>query len=132
MPYFGELEAAIMDAVWAADTPVTVRDVLQRLERDPEPAYTTVQTVMDILFRKGWLTRAKKGRVNMYGAASSRQAYVSGLMEEALGKAEDRTVALVRFVEGMDPEENAALHRLLNAAKATESDPSTGQRGRGR
>lgn len=121
-----------MDAVWAAGTPVTVRDVLGRLERDPVPAYTTVQTVMDVLFRKGWLTRVKRGRVNVYGAAASRQAYVSGLMEEALGKAEDRTVALVRFVEGMDPEENAALRRLLSVAKTTASDPATGRRGRAR
>jgi predicted transcriptional regulator len=118
MPYFGDLEAAIMDAVWVSDEPVRVRDVLERLERDPEPAYTTVQTVMDILFRKGWLTRVKKGRVNLYAAAASRQDYVSGLMDEALAAAEDRTAALVRFFEDMDPEETAALRRMLGAAKS--------------
>jgi predicted transcriptional regulator len=118
MPRFGDLEAAIMDAVWTADATVRVRDVLERLDRDPEPAYTTVQTVMDVLFRKGWLTRIKKGRVNMYAAASSRQDYVSGLMDEALEAADDRTVALARFFERMDPDENAALRRLLGAARS--------------
>ncbi|AEW95109.1 MULTISPECIES: BlaI/MecI/CopY family transcriptional regulator [Streptomycetaceae] len=121
MPYFGDLEAAIMNAVWASDEPVRVRDVLERLDRDPGPAYTTVQTVMDILFRKGWLTRVKKGRVNLYAAAASRDDYVSGLMDEALAAAEDRTAALVRFFEGMDPEETATLRRMLGAAKSGQS-----------
>jgi predicted transcriptional regulator len=124
MPYFGDLEAAIMDAVWASGEPVRVRDVLERLEREPEPAYTTVQTVMDILFRKGWLTRVKKGRVNLYAAAAGREDYVSGLMDEALSAAEDRTAALVKFFEGMDPEETATLRQMLGAAKSGEpADP---------
>lgn len=120
MPHFGGLEAAIMDVAWASDRPLRVRDVLGRLHRDPEPAYTTVQTVMDILFRKGWLRRAKEGRVNLYTAAGSRQDYVSGLMDEALAEAEDRTQALARFFEDLDPEENAALRRLIGAARTGE------------
>jgi predicted transcriptional regulator len=118
MPRFGDLEAAIMDAVWAAGGPVRVREVLEGIERDPEPAYTTVQTVMDVLFRKGWLTRIKEGRVNMYAAASSRQDYVSGLMDEALEAADDRTAALAKFFERMDPEESAELRRLLGSARS--------------
>lgn len=118
MPHFGDLEAAIMDAVWASEGPVRVREVLERLERDPEPAYTTVQTVMDILHRKGWLTRAKAGRVNLYTAAASREDYVSGLMDEALAVARDRTAALVRFFEAMDPDEAATLRRVLGAARS--------------
>ncbi|MFC6706617.1 BlaI/MecI/CopY family transcriptional regulator [Flexivirga alba] len=73
MPRFGDLEAAIMDQVWALGDPVRVRDVLEELQRSPVPAYTTVQTVMDILFRKGWLTRRKHGRANLYAAAASRR-----------------------------------------------------------
>jgi predicted transcriptional regulator len=125
MPRFGDLEAAIMDAVWAVDAPVRVRDVLERIERDPEPAYTTVQTVMDVLFRKGWLTRTKKGRVNMYTAGASRQDYVGGLMDEALEAADDRTAALAKFFERMDPDENATLRRLLGGARSgTPQEPA--------
>lgn len=120
MPYFGALEAAIMDAVWASDRPVRVREVLERLDRDPEPAYTTVQTVMDILFRKGWLTRAKAGRVNLYAAAATREDYVSGLLDEALSAADDRTAALVRFFEGIDPEEAATVRRALSTPRPPE------------
>jgi predicted transcriptional regulator len=118
MPHFGDLEAAIMDAVWAVDGDVRVRDVMERLERRPAPAYTTVQTVMDILYRKGWLTRAKAGRVNLYAAAASREDYVSGLMDEALAVTKDRTAALARFFQDMDPQESAELRRMLNSAKS--------------
>ncbi|WP_198358709.1 BlaI/MecI/CopY family transcriptional regulator [Streptomyces fildesensis] len=121
MPHFGDLEAAIMNAVWATNGPVCVRDVLEQLDREPEPAYTTVQTVMDILYRKGWMTRVKRGRINFYEATASREDYVAGLMNEALAVADDRTAMLVKFVEGMEPGEGAALRQLLNTAKTEES-----------
>ncbi|TMK97155.1 MAG: BlaI/MecI/CopY family transcriptional regulator, partial [Actinobacteria bacterium] len=48
---FGPLEAEVMDAVWAARAPVTVRKVMGHLnEGRAEPlAYTTVMTVMSRL-----------------------------------------------------------------------------------
>jgi predicted transcriptional regulator len=54
---FGELEATIMDRLWSRDAPATVRDVLNDLRRRREIAYTTVLTVMDNLYKKGWLRR---------------------------------------------------------------------------
>jgi len=66
VPHFGDLEAAIMDEVWAADGPIRVRAVVDSLNRERPLAYTTVQTVMDVLYRKGWLTRTKDRRFNMY------------------------------------------------------------------
>lgn len=121
-----------MDAVWTVDEPVCVRDVLGRLDRDPQPAYTTVQTVMDILFRKGWLSRTKRGRVNYYTASARRDDYVSGLMNEALAETADRTAALVRFVEGMDPAETDTLRRMLSdaqrSAAGADAAPAAGTR----
>lgn len=112
-----------MDQVWALGDGVRVRDVLEGLERSPVPAYTTVQTVMDILFRKGWLTRCKHGRVNLYTAAASREDYVAQLMGEALAEAQDRPAVLVRLVEEMDPAESAELRALLEAARSHVMDP---------
>ncbi|MFJ3658743.1 BlaI/MecI/CopY family transcriptional regulator [Streptomyces nigra] len=118
MAQFGQLEAAIMDAVWAAGVPLRVREVLERLDRDPEPAYNTVHTVTEILHRKGWLSKEKDGRAYRYGATKSREEYVAGLMGEALSAAEDRTATLARFVEHMQPGEAEELHRLLGQAVA--------------
>lgn len=118
MPHFGDLEAAVMDEVWAAAGPVRVREVLEQINRDRDLAYTTVQTVMDVLYRKGWLTRVKEGRVNIYAASASREDYVAGLVGEALAVTDDRAAAMLRFVEDMDPRDVAKLRRALDVAKS--------------
>ena len=59
MARFGDLEAAIMDVVWTAGAPVRVRAVSEQLNRDRPLAFNTVQTVMENLYRKGWLGRHK-------------------------------------------------------------------------
>ncbi|MFE2185049.1 BlaI/MecI/CopY family transcriptional regulator [Streptomyces sp. NPDC059455] len=117
MPRFGDLEAAIMDTVWAADKPLRVREVLERLDREPEPAYNTVHTVTEVLHRKGWLSKEKDGRAFRYGATASREQYVAGLMGEVLAVADDRAAAVVSLVESMEPDEAAELRRLLAAAR---------------
>lgn len=115
LPKFGDLESAIMNVVWQTDDSLLVREVLDRLERDL--AYNTVQTVMEILHRKGWLTKERDGRAFRYEAAASRDDYVSGLVGEALAVSDDSTAALVGFVERMQPEEVGELRRLLDSAR---------------
>ncbi|MBO1269678.1 BlaI/MecI/CopY family transcriptional regulator [Arthrobacter cavernae] len=115
MPKFGDLESAIMEQIWHAEGPLLVREVLEGLDRGL--AYNTVHTVTEILHRKGWLTKERDGRAFRYGAAAGRDKYVAGLVTEALSVTDDRTAALVGFVEGMRPEEADELHRLLSAAR---------------
>lgn len=114
---FGELEAAIMDIVWSSDDPLAVRDVLERLRAERSLAYTTVQTVMDILHRKGWLSRQKDGRAYRYQPTATREDYAAGLMTEVLAATSDRTAALVRLFERMDPAEVAELRSALDEAR---------------
>ncbi|MFH8628255.1 BlaI/MecI/CopY family transcriptional regulator, partial [Streptomyces vietnamensis] len=42
MQGLGELEALVMDVLWRSTEPVRVRDVIDGLDDDREPAYTTV------------------------------------------------------------------------------------------
>ncbi|WP_156726407.1 BlaI/MecI/CopY family transcriptional regulator [Streptomyces apocyni] len=116
---FGELEQAIMDAVWAADGPLTVREVLERLnreraqERAQELAYNTVQTVTEILHRKGWLSRAKDGRAFRYRSTKSREEYAASLIDQVWATGADRTATLVRLFDAMDEDEVAELRAAL-------------------
>lgn len=112
---FGELEAAVMQRLWDRATPATVRDVHTELVRQRELAYTTVLTVMDKLFRKGWLTREPQGRAHVYRPAVSREQYVAGLMREALTDSGDRAQALLHFVGQMTLDEAAALRQALTS-----------------
>ena len=124
MPRFGELEAVIMERVWAADGPVRVRDVVEDLQRDRKIAYTTVQTVMEILRRKGWLEREKDGRAHRYWSPATADDYTAQLMDEALEQAPDRSSALMRFVERMDPAEAEQLHDALGRARSQDGAQS--------
>jgi predicted transcriptional regulator len=116
MSRFGDLEAAIMDVMWAADRPLRVREVAGRLDRGRPPAFNTVQTVMENLFRKGWMNRELDGRAYCYRAVRSREEYVAGLLTEALAATRDPAASLVRLVEDLDPAEIAQLRAALDAA----------------
>ena len=110
---FGDLEAVVMDHLWSAEGPLTVRDVLERIDRDPPLAYTTVMTVMDNLHRKGILRRTKDGRAWLYEPTASRSEYTAQVMHDVLQSAHDQTAAMTHFVAAMSEEESHALRALL-------------------
>lgn len=113
MRRLGELEAEIMDRLWTWDRPATVREVVDDINKTRVIAYTTVMTVTNILYGKGWLQRGKQGRAWLYTPVRSREAYAAALMEDGLGESKDRPAALVAFVANMSEEEQAALRRAL-------------------
>jgi len=114
---FGDLEAVIMNCIWSRDQPMTVREVLEELERDPErsrpPAYTTVLTVMDNLHSKGWLQREMEGRAYRYEPTSTREQHSARLMSDALAASADSQTTLMHFLEQMPPGDASALQKLL-------------------
>ncbi|NUP46397.1 MAG: BlaI/MecI/CopY family transcriptional regulator [Catenulispora sp.] len=114
---FGELESAIMEFVWSTDGPVLVRDVRDAINAERPIARTSVHTVMEILHRKGWLTRARDGRAYRYTAVRSREDYAASLIDQVFSSGADRTATLVKLVEQMDPAEADELRTALAAAK---------------
>ena len=108
---FGELESAIMEQVWSAGRPLLVREIQQALA--PERAYNTVWTVTEVLYRKGWLARAKEGRAYRYRATVSRDEYTGDLMGEALAASADHAAAFHRFVARISPDEAEQLRAAL-------------------
>jgi predicted transcriptional regulator len=107
VPGLGPLESAIMTAVWAARRPLTVSDARERLDYRAsgggEPAYTTVMTVMTILWRKGLLSRAKDlldghPRAWWYEARVTREDHLAAVVRHTLACASDPTAVLDRAV----------------------------------
>lgn len=109
----GPLEKTIMEIVWdRAGQEVTVRDVLDtRSTRDR--AYTTIMTVLDRLWQKGYVARRRAGRTYFYRAKRSREQYVEGLVSEVLTQAGDRQSALLGFVRAADEEDLADLRKAI-------------------
>ncbi len=106
---FGDLEAEVMKRLWARAAPTTVREIVDELRRERPIAYTTVMTVMDTLFKKGWLRRELDGRAYRYAPVSTREEYAAGLMREALDASGDRTAALAQFLEQLSGEDTVVL-----------------------
>ena len=117
-PPLHELEAEIMDEVWARDV-CTVRDVLAALNaRSPTArAYTTVMTVMQRLDSKGLLQRERAGRRDVYVATLTRDEYAQARAGAQVGALVDEygDVALAHFARHMsqlDPERREQIRRL--------------------
>ena len=113
MREFGELESAIMDVVWASDRAYLVREVRERLSYNRPLAYTTVMTVMNILYGKGVLCREKQGRAWRYWPAESREEHDARLMAEVLRSGGNQHITMMRFVERVSDEERESLRSAV-------------------
>lgn len=112
MGRLGDLERAVMDALWARASPVSVRAIHEDLA-DRGLAYTTVMTVLTRLADKGFVTRERDGRAWLYAAAAGREEYVAELMLDALGETGDRAAALTRFARAVTSEDVELLRKAL-------------------
>jgi len=62
-----DLEWEVLKHIWQInDFPVTVRQVVNSAYPEGQKAYTTIQTVMNNLTKKGFLKIKKLGNVNVY------------------------------------------------------------------
>ena len=116
-----ELSAAeweIMQTIWDGAGPMTVREVLDRAYPNAEKAYTTVQTLMNILVDKGFLKRKKVGIVNSYSPAVSREKVLrKSLSTLASRMFQGSFGAMASFLVSsapLRPEEIQALKKLLD------------------
>lgn len=113
MREFGELESAIMDVVWDSDRAYLVREVRERLSYNRPLAYTTVMTVMNILYGKGVLCREKQGRAWRYWPTESREEHDARLMAEVLRSGGNEHITMMRFVERVSDEERESLRSAV-------------------
>ncbi|WP_330478335.1 BlaI/MecI/CopY family transcriptional regulator [Streptomyces platensis] len=116
----GDLEDAVMTRVWEWNRPVTVREVLEDLQKERSIAYTTVMTVLDNLHQKGWVRREAEGRAYRYEAVSTRAAYAAALMNEAWSASDNPAAALVAFFGMMSPEQRHALRDAVRMVQVDE------------
>jgi predicted transcriptional regulator len=111
---FGDLEAAIMDRFWTRGQPATVREIHTELRPQRDLAYNTVLTVVDNLYKKGWLVREQAGRAHVFTPTATREQYSARLMRDALDGGGDARQALLQFVETMSPQQVDLLRAALD------------------
>lgn len=110
-----------MTRMWDAKAPLSVRDVVGQLQR-PRPAYTTILTTMDRLFKKGLLARKRDGIAFLYTAALSRDDLHGRIIEQTvsslMAKGRDPVLAaIVDVAANIDEGNLARLERLIAARR---------------
>ncbi len=118
----GELEAAILGALWNSRAKLSVREVHARVTRDSELAYTTVMTVLDRLHDKGLVAREKQGKAFAYWASVSRGAYLGEQAARTLTEAKvpvhrDALMAFLDSAQHADPNLLEQLSLLIEARR---------------
>ena len=118
------LELELMNILWEIGT-ANVQTVQQRLDR--ELAYTTVQTMLNILHKKGKVKRALKDRAYFYSPVVSRRQIVSqtvnDLVERLFGGSAENLVMNLIETKQLTAEKLAELNNLLE--ESTEKKEET-------
>ena len=109
----GELEAAVMDVLWRAHAPLSVRAVLTEINQSRTLAYTTVMTVLDNLHRKEWVQRERSGRAYQYRPSETREEAAARALREMLAETGDPDGVLLHFARSASDHESTILHRAL-------------------
>jgi predicted transcriptional regulator len=108
------LELEIMQVLWEKGAS-NVQTVQQQLERDL--AYTSVQTMLNVLLRKGKVKRKLTDKAYFYRPVVSRSQVVSQTIEDLInrlfgGSAENLVMSMVE-TEHLSAEELSRLNSLI-------------------
>jgi len=112
------LELEIMQVLWQAG-PSTVHDVRPKLKASL--AYTTVQTMLNVLLRKGKVKRVQEGRAFRYRAVVNRKRATGSAVEDLVmrmfgGSPEALLLAMVESRQ-IGPKELEKLSEMVAAAE---------------
>ena len=110
-------ELEIMKIIWSLGR-ATVRDIYNTLRERRSIAYTTVQTMMNILEAKGHLTKEAGDTARVYVPVRPQQAVVRSMVREFVDRVFDGSARplLVHLVKekGLTDRERRALQKLLD------------------
>ena len=113
------LELEIMQVLWEVG-PCTVAEVQPKLKA--ELAYTTVQTMLNVLLRKNKVKRVQEGRAYRYRPAVSRErtsgSALSDLVKRMFGGSSEALLMAMVDTRQISAEELARVAQKLAAAEA--------------
>lgn len=120
------LELEIMQALWELG-PAPLQAVHEHVARRIPRAYTTVQTVLQVLYRKGKVAREKQRHAYLYRALETRQTAarraVNRLLDNLFGGSAESLVLNLVESKQLDA---AALERARRLVEARAPAPAKG------
>ena len=116
------LELEIMHVLWETGT-ANVQTVQHHLKR--QLAYTTVQTMLNILHRKGKVQRTMKDRAYFYKPVVSRshvtRAHMTDIVDRLFGGSAESLVMSLVETKHLTPKKLAKLQKLLEENREEKS-----------
>ncbi len=119
------LELQIMKALWDFG-PSNVQVVQENLSASPKLAYTTVQTMLNVLHRKGWVKRTLRGRAYEYEPLVSRDRAANNAIRDMVdrlfgGSVEGLLMSLVNSKQ-LHPKKLEKLRTLLEEQQRSDKE----------
>jgi predicted transcriptional regulator len=119
------LELKIMQVLWKKG-PSNVQFVRENLLPADDLAYNTVQTMLNVLYRKGKVRRSLQGRAYIYRAVFHRETVLQHALRDLIdrmfgGSSEELVMSLIKTRQ-VDLKKITALSRMLEAEKTEGHD----------
>ena len=119
------LELQIMQVLWS-EGPSNVLHVQKSLLPNTELAYNTVQTMLNVLHRKGRVGRSLEGRAFVYSPVASKETVLGQAVRDLVermfgGSSEELVMSLVKSRQ-VDLERIADLSRKIATEERGEQD----------
>ncbi len=118
-PSLTPLELEIMNVLWSV-APASVQTVQERLT-SRNLAYTTVQTMLNVLHRKGKVKRKLKERAFLYQPVLSRQKAVTqavgDMIDRFFGGSADSLVLSLVETRQLTPEKLSQIQNMLQQSQ---------------
>ena len=115
-PGLTENELEVMQVLWA-HAPLKISDILEQLQRNPKPAYTSLLTLVQTMEKKGYIKHEKEGKAFAYLPILKKKKYLAGEVKRIVkrlfgGKASSLVMNLVES-EQLSKYEIENLKQLL-------------------
>ena len=112
---FGDLEEKVMEVLWKTGNG-TVSQINEAL--NGEFAYTTVMTVLDRLYKKGFLEREKEGKGYRYYPVITKEEFEKQIAKKVVKDLtkSDTAIAIAAFegiIENLSKEDIKKLKKLI-------------------
>lgn len=120
-----EVELEILHVLWDRQT-ATVREVVDVLNHKRPRAYTSILSMLNVMFDKGLVAREMQGRAHVYRAKKSREKTLGSVVKDVLGRAfqGSTTTLIAQVLEQSKPteEELLEIRRTIEAWKNKEQE----------
>lgn len=111
-----ERELDLLKVMWQLGE-AKIRGIHEAVRSDRECAFTTVQTLVRIMCRKGLVTKRSEGRTDYYTPVYTLESAASRFVEKVFDGAVDRFVLSMLSAEDVSADEMRRLEKLIAKAR---------------